>query len=396
MDDFRAAPKPAAPSPRSLYGPGPTNVAPSVAEAMQRSMLSHLDPEFHEVLGEVVDMLRQVYRHESGYTLPLSVPGTGGMEVGITSLVDPGDTVVIGVGGFFGDRLVQAARRHGANVIEVRVEPGEAASNERIIETVDQHPETVLAAVVHADTSTGVRHPVAELGQALRDRDVLFMVDCVTSLGGIELEPERWGFDFSFSCSQKCVGAPPGMSPITVSEQALERARSKRVKPPFTFDLDELANYYLQRPVKYHHTVPVLQLYALHEALRLALVEGVEQRWARHADAGAYLQDQLRARGLELLADPAHQLPQLSAVRVPEGVDGPTVQRRLLREFQIEVGGPLGANGPAIWRIGLMGVNATREAADTVLAALDTVLDSESGGTYPAAAASTAGTRQGV
>ena len=394
MDESSVAAKPLAPSPRLLYGPGPTNVASSVTDVVQRSMLSHLDPEFHDVLAEVVDMLRRVYRHQSGYTLPLSLPGTAGMEVGLVSLVDPGDTVVVGVAGFFGDRIVQAARRYGANVIEVREDPGNVVPNERIVNAVEQHPETALVAVVHAETSTGAWHPLAELAAALRDKDVLLMADCVTALGGVEVEPERWGIDFSFSCSQKCVGAPPGMSPITVSERALEQARRKRVAPPYSFDLEELANYYLQRPVKYHHTVPVLQLYALHEALRLALVEGMEARWQRHADAGAYLQDQLRGRGFELLADPAYQLPQLSAVRVPEHLDGPAVQRRLLKDFQIEVGGPLGAAGPSIWRIGLMGVNATRQAADQVLEALDTAIASEEGSV--SRVASTAGSGQGV
>lgn len=373
MDERFSVPSSLTPSHRLLYGPGPTNVAPSVVDAMQRPLLSHLDPEFHGILAEVVEMLRLVSRHPSGYALPLSLPGTGGMEVGIASLVDPGDTVVVGTAGFFGDRMAAAVRRYGANVVEVRAQPGEAVANDRLVEAVDRHPEAVLVGVVHADTSTGVRHPLAELGRALRDRDVLLMADCVTSLGGIEVEPERWGVDYSFSCSQKCLGAPPGMSPVTVSERALERVRSKRVQPPYLFDLDEMANYYLQRPVKYHHTVPVLQLYALHEALRLILDEGLERRWQRHADAGSYLQERLRGRGFELLADPAHQLPQLSAVRVPDGVDGPAVQRRLLHEFGIEVGGPLGAEGPRIWRIGLMGVNATRESADKVLAALDTV-----------------------
>lgn len=373
MNERLSVPSPATPSARRLYGPGPTNVAPTVATAMQQPLLSHLDPEFHGILNEVVEMLREVSRHPSGYVLPLSLPGTGGMETGIASLVDPGDTVVVGTAGFFGDRIVQAARRYGAEVVEVRAQSGEAVANDRILEAVERHPETVLVAVVHADTSTGVRHPLAELGDALRDRDVLLMADCVTSLGGIEVEPERWGVDFTFSCSQKCLGAPPGMSPVTVSERALERARAKRVRPPYLFDLDELANYYLQRPVKYHHTVPSLQLYALHEALRGLLQEGMERRWQRHADAGAYLQEQLRGRGFELLAAPAQQLPQLSAVRVPSGVDGPAVQRELLQEFGIEVGGPLGAEGPRIWRIGLMGVNATRESADEVLAALDTV-----------------------
>lgn len=393
MTGADSAPSPLAPSPRLLYGPGPSNVAPSVVDAMQRSMHGHLDPDFHEVLTEITDMLRHVYRHRGGYVLPLSYPGTAGMEAGITSLVDPGETVVLAAAGTFGERFVQAARRYGADVVEVRAEHGEAVPNDRILDALDQNPQAVLVGVVHAETSTGVRHPLAELAAALRGRDVLLMADCVTSLGGIEVDFDGWGIDYAYSCSQKCVGAPPGMSPVAVSDRAMDRARNKRVRPPYSFDLDELARYFLERPVTYHHTVPVLQLYALHEALRLVLEEGLGQRWQRHADAGAYLQGKLRERGFELLADPAHQLPQLSAVRVPDGVDGPGVQRRLLREYGIEVGGPLGASGPRIWRIGLMGVNATREAADHALEALQTVLADEG---LPAGVAPAAGSGQGV
>lgn len=392
MSGADSAPRPLAPTPRRLYGPGPSNVAPSVVDAMQRPLHGHLDPDFHEVLSEITGMLRRVYRHRHGYVLPLSYPGTAGMETGIMSLVDPGETVVIAAAGTFGERFVQAARRYGADVVEVRAEHGEAVPNDRIVEALDQHPQARLVGVVHAETSTGVRHPLAELAEALRGRDVLLMADCVTSLGGIEVDFDGWGIDYAYSCSQKCVGAPPGMSPVAVSERALEQARSTRVRPPYSFDLDELARYFIERPPTYHHTVPVLQLYALHEALRLVLEEGLEQRWERHADAGAYLQGKLRDRGFVLLADPAHQLPQLSAVRVPDGVDGPSVQRRLLREYGIEVGGPLGATGPRIWRIGLMGVNATRDAADEALEALEAVLASEG---QPVGVAHAAGSGQG-
>lgn len=394
MSGVDSAPSPLAPSPRFLYGPGPANVAPSVADVMQRSMHSHLDPDFHNVLTEIIEMLRHVYGQRGGLVLPLSYPGTAGMEAGIMSLLDPGDTAVIATSGVFGDRFVQAARRYGAEVVEVRAEYGQGVPNERIIAALDENPQARVVGVVHAETSTGVRHPVAELAEALRGRDVLLMADCVTSLGGIEVEAERWAIDYAYSCSQKCLGAPPGLSPVAVSERALERAANKRVRPPYSFDLHELGRYYVDRPVTYHHTVPVLQLYALHEALRLVCEEGLENRWQRHADAGAYLQERLRERGFELLADPARQLPQLSAVRVPDGVDGPAIQRRLLREYGIEVGGPLGASGPSIWRIGLMGVNASREAADRVLEALESVLADEQG--MPAGIAPAAGTGQGV
>jgi alanine-glyoxylate transaminase/serine-glyoxylate transaminase/serine-pyruvate transaminase len=249
--------------------------------------------------------------------------------------------------------------------------------NERILQELDRHPRARLVAVVHAETSTGVEHPLAELAAEVRGRDVLLMADCVTSLGGVELDAGAWGIDYAYSCTQKCLAAPPGMSPVAVSEAALERIRSRRAPVPFSFDLLLLEKYWVERPPAYHHTAPILNIYALHEALRLLLEEGLEARWARHTEAGAHLQRELRARGLELLADPEHQLAPLTAVRVPDGVDGKDVQGRLLREHGIEVGGGLGPSAPAMWRIGLMGRNANIETADRVLEAFDAVLDRE-------------------
>ena len=200
------------------------------------------------------------------------------------------------------------------------------------------------------------------------------MVDCVTSLGGIPVEFDRWGIDYAYSCTQKCLAAPPGMSPIAVSERALERFRSRRHPVPFCFDLGLLEDYWVTRPATYHHTAPILHIYALHEALRLVLAEGLEQRWARHAEAGAYLRTEIERRGLELLADPGHRLAPLTAVRLPELVDGKAVQTAMLREDGIEIGGGLGPQAPPMWRIGLMGENASIETADEVLAALDAAL----------------------
>ncbi len=362
------------PPERLLCGPGPTNVEPGVLAAMGRPMLGHLDPDFHEILLEVVSMLRHTYRMPDGLVLPLHCTGMAGMEAGIANLLEPGDTAIVARAGFFGGRIAEIARRHGATVVEVEAEWGEAVPNERILEVLDEHPEARLVAVVHAETSTGVEHPLAELGAALRERDTLLMADCVTSLGGVELDAGSWGVDYAYSCTQKCLAAPPGMSPVAVSEAALERIRARTQPVPFSFDLLLLERYWIARPAAYHHTAPILHIYALHEALRLALVEGLEARWARHAEAGEHLQRGIADRGLELLADPAHQLAPLTAVRVPEGVDGKAVQTRLLRRDGIEVGGGLGPTAPAMWRIGLMGRNATVETAERVLAAFDEAL----------------------
>jgi alanine-glyoxylate transaminase / serine-glyoxylate transaminase / serine-pyruvate transaminase len=363
------------PPARLLCGPGPSNVHPRVLDAMQKPMLGHLDPAFHEILNEIADLLAQVYRRPDGLSIALSASGTSGMEAGIAALVQPGDTVIVAVAGFFAARIAEMARRYGTNVIEITAPLGEAVPNQRIIDELARNPNTRLVAVVHAETSTGVCHPVAELGDAMRGSDALLLADCVTSLGGIPLEPALWGIDYCYSCTQKCLGAPPGISPVSLSQRALEVISQRTAPMPFSFDFELLRAYWIDRPAAYHHTVPILQYYALHEALRLALEEGLEARHARHAQAGGHLQAGLRERGFELLADPAVQLPQLSAVRVPEGVDGKAVQAQLLAEHGIEVGGGLGPSAPPIWRVGMMGTNATVETADRLLEVFDTVVE---------------------
>jgi alanine-glyoxylate transaminase/serine-glyoxylate transaminase/serine-pyruvate transaminase len=361
--------------PRLLCGPGPTNVDPAVLEAMHAPMLGHLDPDFHEILLEVVADLREVYRADDGaLVLAIQATGTAGMEAGIANLVEPGDTVIVGSAGYFGERICEIARRYGANVVPVPAPWGECVPNARLLETLERHPQARLLAVVHAETSTGVEHPLGELAFALNGSDTLLMADCVTSLGGVTLDVGGWRVDYAFSCTQKCLAAPPGLSPVAVSERALERIQARKTPVPFCFDLELLRRYWIERPVTYHHTAPILGIYALREALRRVLDEGLQARVESHDYAGRYLQRQLRARGFELLADPAHQLAPLTAVRVPEGIDGREVQMRLLREYGIEVGGGLGPAAPPMWRIGLMGANATTETADTVLAAFDSVL----------------------
>ncbi|MDQ6816841.1 MAG: aminotransferase class V-fold PLP-dependent enzyme [Actinomycetota bacterium] len=365
------------PPERLLCGPGPSNVAPAALAAMHRPMLGHLDPDFHDILLEVVALLRQAYRAYGGLVLPLQATGTSGMETGLLNLVEPGEVVIVGTCGYFGRRICELARRCGAQVVTVGGDWGECVANDRLLDALDEHPDARLLAVVHAETSTGVEHSLAELGEALHGHNVLLMADCVTSLGGVELEFDAWGLDYAYSCTQKCVGAPPGMSPIAVSERALERIRCRRTPVPFSYDLLELERYWVERPAVYHHTAPVLHIYALYEALRQVALEGLEERWRRHEQAGRRLQCKLSARGLELLADFDCQLAPLTAVLVPDGVDGKKVQTRMLREHGIEIGGGLGPAAPSMWRIGLMGYNARVDVADRVLEALDEVLATE-------------------
>jgi alanine-glyoxylate transaminase / serine-glyoxylate transaminase / serine-pyruvate transaminase len=365
------------PPQRLLCGPGPSNVEPAALAAMQRPILGHLDPDFQELLLDVVGMLRRIYQASAGVVLPLQATGTSGMECGLAHLLEPGETAIVGVNGFFGRRIVEIATRLGADVMRVDADWGEHVPNERLLEALEAHPNARLIAVVHAETSTGVEHPLRELGSALRGRDVLLMADCVTSLGGVELDFDGWGIDYAYSCTQKCLGAPPGMSPVAVSERAMERIRARTHPVSYSFDLQLLEDYWVKRPAVYHHTVPVLGVYALYEALRVIESEGRQARWERHRQAAAVLQDGLRERGLELLAEPDRQLAPLTAVRIPDGADAKRVQTRLLREHGIEVGGGLGPEAPQMWRLGLMGYNARVEVAERLLAAFDAVVADE-------------------
>jgi alanine-glyoxylate transaminase/serine-glyoxylate transaminase/serine-pyruvate transaminase len=368
-------PPPLDPPARLLCGPGPSDVEPSVLAAMRRPMLGHLDPAFHAVLDEVRALLRAVWRMPEGDVFALPSTGTSAMEAGIANLLEPGDTAIVAEAGFFGRRLADIAERHGARVVRVTAPWGETVPNAAILDALDRHPETRAIAVVHAETSTGALHPLRDLGTELFGYDVLLMADCVTSLGGVPLAAGAWGVDYAYSCTQKCLAAPPGMAPVAISPRAWRRIRSRRTPVPFSLDLELLRRYWVERPAVYHHTTPILGVYALHEALRRVLEEGLEARWARHASAAAHLQTALRGRGLELLADPRRQMAPLTAVRVPEGVDGKSVQARLLAEHGIEIGGGLGPDAPPIWRIGLMGRNATVATASRVLGALDEVLE---------------------
>jgi alanine-glyoxylate transaminase / serine-glyoxylate transaminase / serine-pyruvate transaminase len=371
-----------APPARLLCGPGPTNVEPAALAAMGKPMLGHLDPDFHAILDEVVAMLAEVYRAHDGIVLPLQSTGTSGMETGIVNLVEPGDTVVVGVSGCFGARIAEIARRHGANVVEVAEEWGRHVPNERLVDALERNPGARLVAVVHGETSTGVAHPLEELGEAVRGTGALLMADCVTTLGGVRIDFDAWGVDYAYSCTQKCLGAPPGMSPLALSPRALDRIETRTRPVPFSLDLRLLRSYFVDRPAVYHHTAPILHVYALHEVLRQTLEEGVEQRWRRHEAAGRRFAGRAEEAGLEVLAEPGHRLAPLTALRVPEGIDGKDVQRRLLAERGLEVGGGLGTATPPIWRVGLMGPNANESTADEVLEALTAVLE---GGRVPVA-----------
>ncbi len=360
------------PPQRLLCGPGPANVHPSVLAAMQKPMLGHVDPDLHAILGEIVRLLATCFERSDGLTVALSGTGTMGIETGVVNLVEPGEKIIVGAAGYFGFRLQEIARRRGAEVIAVNDDWGKAVSNDRLLSVLAEHPDARMLAVIHAETSTGVLHPLEELAAGMAGSETLLMADCVTSFGAVELRAGPWGVDYCGSCTQKGLAAPPGMAPIAVSPRALARIAERAAPVGYYVDLQMIADYWIKRA--YHHTAPILHIYALHEALRLAVEEGWEVRLQRHLDAGRYFQVALRERGLELIADEDRQLPQLTAIRVPDGVDAKAVQHRLLVEHGIEVGGGLGPTAPPMWRVGLMGENATREVADILLDAFDAVL----------------------
>lgn len=359
-------------SERVLMGPGPGNPYPEVHEALARPVLGHLDPEFLTLLDEVNDRLRQVFRTANPLTFPVSGTGSAGMEAAFVNVVHPGAPVVVGVNGVFGERMCDVAARCGAEVVPVVAPWGEPIEPERLL---DAHPAPAVIAVVHAETSTGVRNDVAPLGEA--KGDALLLVDCVTSLGGIPVEVDGWGVDLAYSGTQKCLGVPPGLAPLTVSGRALDR----RVQRPRSWylDLGMIARYVTGEGARaYHHTAPISMVYALHAGLGALLEEGLEASWARHEAVGRALQDGLEAMGLRLFARDGHRLPELTTVWVPDdlppGLDEATIRRRLLDEWGIEIGGGLGEFAGRVWRIGLMGHTARHRNVTLLLGALAELL----------------------
>lgn len=357
-------------SERLLMGPGPSNPYPEVTMALAGPVVGHLDPQFIVLLDSTNERLRQVFATSNPLTLPISATGSGGMEASFVNFVRPGAPVVVGVNGVFGERMCDVAGRLGANVVRVEAPWGEAIDPERI---VSAHPSPSIIAVVHAETSTGVRNDIEPIGR--HKGDALLLVDMVTSLGGIEVAVDDWSVDIAYSGTQKCLGVPPGLSPMTVSPRALER----RVERPSSwyFDLNLLARYVLEGSDGgrvYHHTAPVSMVAALHSGLGVLLDEGISEVQLRHAECGKELQAGLEALGLDLLVEPANRLPQLTTVKIPAGVNDADCRRRLLSDYGIEIGAGAGQLAGQIWRIGCMGNTARRRNVVTLLAALKEVL----------------------
>jgi alanine-glyoxylate transaminase/serine-glyoxylate transaminase/serine-pyruvate transaminase len=352
-------------------GPGPSNPYPEVVSAFTRPLLGHLDPEFLEVLDETCDRLRAVYRTTNSLTLPVSGTGSAGMEAAFVNLVAPGDVVVVGVNGLFGERMCDVAARLGADVVRVDAPWGEPLDPGALLAA---HRSPAVIALVHAETSTGVRNDVEAVARG--KGDALLLVDAVTSLGGIAFDADRWEVDLAYSGTQKCLGVPPGLSPLTVGSQA--RARLRDRPPSWYFDLGLIARYVEGEGGRtYHHTAPVSMVFALHAGLGVLLEEGLENSWMRHRMCGEALQVGLEKLGFELVAPAEHRLPQLTTVWVPNDLGGMSesdVRAALLHRYGIEIGAGVGVMAGRAWRIGCMGHTARLRNVELLLGALGEVL----------------------
>ena len=354
---------------RLLLGPGPSNVHPRVLRAQAQPLLGHLDPAFLAILDEVQAQLRGLFGTANPMTLPLSGTGSAGMEACFANLVEPGDAVLVGVAGVFGERMCDVAARCGARVERVATEPGTILRDDAMGEAIRRARPRVVA-FVHAETSTGVCQPVEAIARAAREADACVLLDCVTSLGGLPVEIDAWGVDAAYSGTQKCLSCPPGLSPVTLSPRAVARleARKRKVQSWY-LDLSMVRQYWGSERF-YHHTAPINMLVGLHEALRIVLEEGLEKRFQRHRAMHELLASGLAGLGIKFVSQEGRRLPMLNAIGIPDGVDDLTVRKRLLTDYGVEIGGGLGAFKGKAWRIGLMGHSATRRNVAIVLAAL--------------------------
>jgi alanine-glyoxylate transaminase / serine-glyoxylate transaminase / serine-pyruvate transaminase len=367
------------PPSRTLMGPGPSDVHPRVLAAMGRPTIGHLDPQFVGMMDELKRLLQYAFRTTNPLTIPISGPGSAGMEATFVNLVEPGDTVIVCINGVFGGRMKENIQRCGATAIVVEDAWGQPVDPDKVAVALKSHPEASVLAFVHAETSTGARSDAETLCGLAREHGCLVIMDAVTSLGGIPVEVDAWGVDAVYSGSQKCLSCTPGLSPVSFSPRAVERIRA-RVHPvqSWFLDLNLVMGYWGSGDATpkraYHHTAPINALYGLHESLVMLAEEGLEASWERHRAMHHALGAGLEAMGLEFLVEAPWRLPQLNAIRVPVGVDEAVVRQRLLDDFSLEIGGGLGALAGKAWRIGLMGYSARPANVRLCLEALGTAL----------------------
>ncbi|MEW5814710.1 MAG: alanine--glyoxylate aminotransferase family protein [Spirochaetota bacterium] len=357
-----------------LMGPGPSSIPPAVYAALSHKTLGHLDPYFIEIMDEIKKLLQMLMNTKNRMTIPVSGTGSAGMEACFVNLIEPGDRVLILINGVFGMRMADVASRLGAQVDSLEFEWGKPVEVQPVKDKLRTNSYKI-AAVVHAETSTGVRNPVEEIGSLLRGSDTLYLVDTVTSLGGLEVRLDAWGIDAVYSGSQKCLSCPPGLAPASFSDKAMEVITHRKTKVPnWYLDMSMLADYWEGKKRAYHHTAPINMLYALYQSLLLIFEEGTEKVFARHLDSHKQLAAGLEKLGIKMLVDSQYRLPMLNAVCIPTGVDETKIRNILRMEHKIEIGAGLGPLAGKVWRIGLMGHTARKENVDRLLKALKTVL----------------------
>lgn len=358
---------------RLLLGPGPSNVHPRVRAALGMNEVGHLDASFLKIVGESQELLRYAWQTSNGFTIPVSGSGSAAMEACLANCVELGDVVLIGVNGYFGERLCDMASRYGADVRRLEKDWGEVFSLEEIAEGIQRNRPAMLG-LVHAETSTGALQPVEGIGKLCREFDCLLLLDTVTSLGGVPVFLDRWHVDLAYSGSQKCLSCPPGIAPLTMNERALAKINRRKTKVPnWYLDMSLLGKYWGNERT-YHHTAPINMNYALREALLLVAEEGLRERWERHAENARLLWEGLADLGIECLVEKEHRLASLTTAVVPDGVDPKSVCSYLMENYQIEIAGGLGQLAGKVWRIGLMGFNSRRENVLLLLGALDKAL----------------------
>ncbi len=361
---------------RTLMGPGPSDVSPRILEAMSRPTIGHLDPAFITMMEEVKELLKYAFQTENELTMPVSAPGSAGMETCFANLVEPGDQVIVCQNGVFGGRMKENVERCGGTAIMVEDEWGKPVDPNKVEAALKAHPDVRLLAFVHAETSTGVRSDAHTLCELAHQYDCLTIVDAVTSLAGIPVLVDEWGIDAIYSGTQKCLSCTPGLSPVSFNAAAIDRISQRKSKVQSWFlDLNLVMGYWGGEGKRaYHHTAPINALYGLHEALVMLREEDIGVAWRRHEINHQALRAGLEAMGLEFVVDASHRLPQLNAIRIPQGIDDAQVRARLLAEYDLEIGAGLGAMAGKVWRIGLMGYASNGRNVLFCLSALEDVL----------------------
>jgi alanine-glyoxylate transaminase / serine-glyoxylate transaminase / serine-pyruvate transaminase len=362
------------PARRVLMGPGPSDVHSRVLKAMSTPLIGHLDPQFIQIMDEVKEMTRLLFQTNNQITSVISATGSAGMETCFVNLLEPGDTAIVCTCGVFGNRMCDIVERCGAKLIRIDAPWGKPVDPSQVKEALEKsHPKVV--AIVHAETSTGVLQPLEEISRMVHAAGALFLVDAVTSLGGTQVKVDEWGIDAIYSGSQKCISAPPGLSPVSFSPRALEVMDARKTKvQSWYLDMSMIRNYWAGAKRAYHHTGPISMIYSIHEALRIVLEEGLEKRFERHTRNHQLLRDGLEAMGFEFLVAPEYRLPMLNAIKIPAGYDDATVRGKLLNEYNIEIGAGLGEFAGKVWRIGLMGESSTVNHINMVLSALKQIM----------------------